>query len=586
MRKHRKIPAMILAVWLLLTTVPFGSFVFAQENGTPAVTTDEAEELRLGHEDVSGGDSAASDGLTEDETGNTPEDAADEAARGGLPSFDLDMGEVAYKDHAIPVTVMLNRDHVRMPKLTVTDELSKHGLVLKEEDGVRVNGALLPESGGQEAARQGAAGQETTGQGTDGRPSYRYDGDTLYVYPQELAEEERITFTVQPTDEYLYEHRSEAMIGFENEATLTSEESGEMASAADISFLQNCPLVKTGSVDLKRCVISYAVEFNRTLTELPEGLTLADTLPEGLLFCPQSVRLWIAEVDDFNGHMTKTDREAEGYAVSFGVSGANAVMLVSLPPGKQAYILEYDTQIAKADRAPFINRAEVTGYTENGAIAGELSISREKVAGAAVGSLYYAQVNKTDPEGNPLSGALFAMEKDGETLLLGATGEDGQLVFAGMEPGAEYTVSELQAPEGYAAADAAWTFLVDWENGMENAAQKSFVNYRIEKKDDSGNPAGGGEPKENAAGSGGTDSSAPSGEISRTDGAADAAKSAAAGTDALPERLPKTGGFWGSGLMYMIGIALGLAGAMCVLHFTKEAGKGNGKDAEGRREVR
>lgn len=369
-----------------------------------------------------------------------------------------DLGAFHYTDHTIQVTITINQNNMELTGAIVTDQLADYGLTL-EDGGVQIDGIPLEE-----------------GTASD-RPSYRYENGVLEIYPEEkLTQKTIITFTVQATDEYMYDHRSEAVIGFENTASLISEQYGEKVIARDTANMQNSPIVKSGTVMNQTGVISYKVEFNRTLADLPAGIMLTDTLPDGLMFRQSTVKLWLADVNDSTGVMTKTDREAEGYVFQVDMSGTDTMLEVSLPGGKQAYILEYEVQIVDKEKAPFVNRAMVAEYTGDGAARGSVSIDKIQVANARLENQIYIKVKKLDVYGNPLAGAVFSLNQGEKRLLLGATKEDGYLVFAGIEPNTEYTIVELRAPEGYVLFTQPWTFTTGTRGGVEYALEGIFVN--------------------------------------------------------------------------------------------------------------
>lgn len=439
-----------------------------------------------------------------------------------------EMGAFHYVDHTIPVTIIINQNSMELTGATVTDKLSEYGLELVKENGVRLNGISLDE--GTEAVR----------------PSYSYDGETLQIYPEkDITGEAKITFTVQATDSYMYDRRSKTTINFVNTATLTSDQYGEEVSVSDSVTMANRPIVKRGTLNEKTGIITYTVEFNRTLTDLPDGLILTDTLPAGLLFKQSTVKLWLADVNGQSGTLTKTGREAVGYTAKIFASGGNTVMQISLPGGKQAYILEYQVQIVDKDSAPFVNRVNVSGYPDDGTGENSLSFDRSQIAGARLEDLLYVKVKKADPEGNPLAGAAFALRQGEEEILMGFSGEDGYVTFVGVAANTQYTIVELQAPEGYTRSSEEWTFTTGTEIGREYALEKIFINQDESAYEENKSEKGSKEPGHNDS----ADASDPSEAMSREQ------VKEGEEMDVLLEqnRLPKTGGFWGSGIMYIIG---------------------------------
>lgn len=485
--------------------------------------------------------------------------------------IEKELGAFCYADHTIPVTVTINQNNMELTGAIVTEKLSDHGLTLVKEKGVQIDGISLSE--GTEASR----------------PSYSYDGKTLKIYPEKtLNHKSVITFTTQATDQYMYAHRSDAVIDFENTAILVSDQYGKEVIARDAVNMQNRPIVKRGVIDNLTGIITYAVEFNRTLANLPAGLVLTDILPDGLLFKLSTVKLWIADVDNRTGAMTKSNREATGYETRITVSEGNTVMQVSLPKGKQAYILEYDVQIVDKNKAPFVNRVDVTGYPGDGVKEGSVLFDSVQVAGARLENLIYVKVKKTDISGNPLAGAVFVLRQGGEQLLIGATGEDGYLTFVGVAPNTEYTIAELKAPNGYVISPREWRFTTGSKGGEVYAAEKNFVNQAETADDDIGSGGeegnGVGEDSGNVGDTGvGKDDRGDGGkaEPNQNNGSdtkqKEDSREPVSAEEILPEldevpkrdKLPKTGGFWGSGLMYVIGAILAAIGVV-ILYIPKK----------------
>lgn len=445
------------------------------------------------------------------------------------------LGDFNYADHTLPVTITINQNNMELTDVTVTDRLSDYGLTLVKEKGVKIGGILLEE------------GTETS------RPSFRYENGVLEIYPEEtLSDKAVITFTAEAADDYIDAHRSEAFISFINRAALTSDQYGEKVWAQDTSNMRNRPLVKHGNLDNPTGIITYTVEFNRSLADLPAGVVLTDTLPDGLLLKQPSVKLWMAEVDGKTGAMRNTGKEASGYVVDISVTGENTVLQISLPEGKQAYILEYDAQIVDKDKAPFVNRAVAVGYLDDGTGEGSASFSSVQVAGARLENLIYFKVRKTDASGQPLAGAVFVLKQGEQQILMGVTGEDGYLIFAGLAPNTEYSLVELQAPAGYVKFLEERIVTTGTEGGRAYAVEEVFVNQEegSQREDGSADPA--------------PTNPVPSKQKPTPPAPADESFGNGNSTtqnlapQVIPEggRLPRTGGFWGSGLMYVIGAVL------------------------------
>ncbi len=73
------------------------------------------------------------------------------------------------------------------------------------------------------------------------------------------------------------------------------------------------------------------------------------------------------------------------------------------------------------------------------------------------------QILKTDESGNPLEFAKFGLfERDGTTLIDEQNSFiDGKILFTGLEPGKQYVIREILAPEGYIISNERYTVNVD-----------------------------------------------------------------------------------------------------------------------------
>lgn len=502
-----------------------------------------------------------------------------------------DLGEFHYTDHTMPVTITINQNQMELTNAIVTDRLTDYGLELVRENGIQLNGFLL---------KEGTA---------DSRPSYSYEDGILKIYPEEtLSGKAVITLRVKVTDAYINAHRSENIITFENRATLTSDQYREEVVVQDTASMKNQILVKRGTIENQTGVITYTVEFNPALIDLPEGVRLTDTLPDGLLLKQSTVKLWIANVNDQTGVMTKTNKEATGYTSQIYFSGTDTVLEMILPGGKQAYILEYSVQIVDKDKAPFVNRAVAVEFMGDVMGEGNLSFDKVQVASARLDHLIYVKVKKIDASGEPLAGGVFALKQGEQQLLMGSTRQDGYLTFVGLEPNTEYTIVELRAPEGYVISSKEWTFTTGTAGGEVNAIEEVFVNQEEGWEGDSGDgeetppgeddgeemepgdsentpPGESSSGKEKEPGSRGEDTSPEESgggeekepEVDSEELQPESSSEESNSTEITSpvqeelerDRLPQTGGFWGSGFLYVIGTVL-VGAAILLLRLPNE----------------
>lgn len=73
---------------------------------------------------------------------------------------------------------------------------------------------------------------------------------------------------------------------------------------------------------------------------------------------------------------------------------------------------------------------------------------------------------KLGENGMPLAGAVFGLYQGDTLVAQQTTNADGQAIFAGFTQAADYTLKELEAPEGYLRTDTVWTVSVALDNGQ------------------------------------------------------------------------------------------------------------------------
>ncbi len=124
-------------------------------------------------------------------------------------------------------------------------------------------------------------------------------------------------------------------------------------------------LVKNGKVDKATKRIDYTVEINGGKQTLPEKMEIKDTLGKNLSFDPESVRLYIGQIDDTK-RVVSTGILEEGYSVVISKDGDNEVLTIKLPEkqdNKSAYVLTYSATpteiIADGD---YSNEVQLLGY--------------------------------------------------------------------------------------------------------------------------------------------------------------------------------------------------------------------------------
>jgi len=98
-------------------------------------------------------------------------------------------------------------------------------------------------------------------------------------------------------------------------------------------------------------------------------------------------------------------------------------------------------------------------------------------------------VNKTDDMGNPLTGAIFELVGSDGSRLTGTSNAQGQIIWEELNPDVQYTLNEIQAPEGFHKADPTTVSVPAGQTQTVNVKNTSFSRFRLLKVDaQNGNP--------------------------------------------------------------------------------------------------
>lgn len=129
-----------------------------------------------------------------------------------------------------------------------------------------------------------------------------------------------------------------------------------------------------------------------------------------------------------------------GKKIASAVSGSNGLVEFT---GLAAYS-NFTIRETKAPDGYVLSGEELKVTTAN-ATTRSFTVVNKKIAADAATMI----VLKTDPDGNPLSGAEFTLyDKDGSPVTTGTTGTDGKVSFENLSAG-QYTVAETRVPSGY-----------------------------------------------------------------------------------------------------------------------------------------
>jgi len=135
--------------------------------------------------------------------------------------------------------------------------------------------------------------------------------------------------------------------------------------------------------------------------------------------------------------------DSTGKAIASATSGSNGLVeFTGLAPYSSFTIHE-----TKAPDGYVLSSEELKLSTTSGTSRSFTMVNKKASADAST-----ILVLKTDPDGNPLSGAEFTLyDKDGSAVATGTTGADGKVSFENL-PAGQYTVAETRVPNGYVRA--------------------------------------------------------------------------------------------------------------------------------------
>ncbi|MDD3368571.1 MAG: SpaA isopeptide-forming pilin-related protein [Lachnospiraceae bacterium] len=293
---------------------------------------------------------------------------------------------------------------------------------------------------------------------------------------------------------------------------------------------------------------------------------------------------------------------------------------------KNAYVLKYQAKVMDISKAPYTNHIEGSVGTGTQSSTASVSASVLTTSGGQLGDLSAAVAVKKNPSGQLLAGAVFALQYKGQTIAERTTGRDGKVTFSGLAAGVDYTIVEKTPPTGYQLGTEVWSFEAPAEgaatlnhefinqpvNSDANGGNNSGNNDNHDNNDDDDD--GGSTTATNTAvtttsqrgvrslqivtGSNPQDVitvtdtevlneitnllQLPEGEEKAAaevqlkekiraimaqdehffDNASAEIRAYVLGAMREGQTLPKTGGFWGSGIMYILGLAMMLAGVL------------------------
>lgn len=353
-----------------------------------------------------------------------------------------------YAAHTLSWQIEVNEDQMELKDPAVTDVIPE-GLLLDGSSLMFSDGTKIPE-----------------GKSGDEKPYYTYEGDArkLTVYLEDFAVNSAAKTICFDTDvdveNAVFDGKEmksyNGNITITNQAKLTKSSSSNVVSDDTSIKIQNKVLDKKGigdetDGDLK---IQYEIIINQPGAGLPAKTCLTDVISPGISLNLPSLKLYEASVQE-DGTVTD-EKEVSGFTYEtqllkegnlYGKLPGSTMMTLKLPddPGTKTYILRYNVVVTDAGKDSYENSVSMTGVDPNSS-GNRVHMSNDELIGGGGGfssSSSRVELTKHDTDTDePVKDAVFSLSYDGHEIDEKTTGEDGKLVFSGLQPGCEYRLTE------------------------------------------------------------------------------------------------------------------------------------------------
>lgn len=473
-------------------------------------------------------------------------------------------GAYHYGTQQLSWSIVVNQNKEEMKKIQVVDTLPT-GLTLVE------GSVKYKMEGGSSTVPEKILPKVA---GIADAPGYSYTNGIFTIYLSDMdagGGTATITYDTQVDVNKLSEFNTgNKDVAINNKAVLKNDYGYRDVESSATKKLPSNSLSKMGTIpnDNKSC-IEYTVKINGSKVTLPKGSYIEDTLPAGLQLDLASIKLFEANVDAGGNFSQGTQVNGSNYRItSTGTPDGKLKFKLEFPAdcGNKAYILVYRATIIDKDKAPFRNMVAMNNQKFSPEASHELS--KEYInKNYSTGSLFRGtrlEINLTDSadEAQTLEGAVFELLYEGNVIQVSQTNGAGKITFYGLTNGTTYTLRQISAPAGY-------DNLSPIEIKIEKTGLTELPLKNSQKKPDSGNNnsgnAGGGE----GGSEGSHNDSGSSEKAALTSVPIVKAGQAGEGDNALTQdnvsaygekQLPKTGGVWGTGIIYLAGAAGMLSG--------------------------
>lgn len=474
-------------------------------------------------------------------------------------------GDYDYSTQKLSWTIVVNQNKEAMDKIQVVDTLPQ-GVTLD------TNSVKYTVTGGNKPV------SETALSNTGTAPGYSYSNNILTIYLKDMdANDGQVTVT------YTTDVDRDKIDGFKNGGSETVIKNSaalknnygyqDVVSGAEKKIKSNA-LSKTGVIpsNNKSC-IEYTVKINGSQVTLPQGSYIEDTLPDGIQLDLTSVKLYEANVSSQGDITTNTQVDSSKYKITSTAAGGGKIKFKLMLPsdcGNKAYVLSYRTLIIDKDKAPFGNNVAVSGLGFNPQATHSLTKEyvNKNYSGISLFNGTRLEITVVDDkdDAQKLEGAVFELLYEGNVIKEAVTDANGKVTFYGLTDGKTYTIRQKTAPGGYVIPSligkgkdvtvAKGTNTLEVKNGQQQQGSGGNNN--------SGNTS---EGNYDAGGNHGGDANNDNGDsnaeeiMEKADKSSPAKEADEAGT--AIKTLPKTGGVWGTGIIYLLGggiFILGIAG--------------------------
>ena len=229
--------------------------------------------------------------------------------------------------------------------------------------------------------------------------------------------------------------------------------------------VQNTVISKTGEYTAGNKYIDWTVIINTNTIPLSDAV-ITDTFQEGLALDTNTLQLYHMNIEP-DGSLTEGDEISLGSEnVEYDISTRTLTFTIPAPVSG-AYRLTFRTNVTDKSKSPFTNSAYFAGTgTEQTGTSTPISVSWAGSGSSGTGETGSIRVYKVDSRDYnvTLEGCIFELvDRYGNVVQTGTTGQDGSILFEMLKFDVDYTVRELTPPEGYLLSDESYTFQIDGE---------------------------------------------------------------------------------------------------------------------------